>query len=77
MLLCRLAAASVKESTMTAFQKAQLTIFMEEQKFKKGCSDLREYERAKRYLLPWDRPSPIPDLDFNETISFIIDFLRV
>lgn len=62
---------------MTKFQKIQLTNFLTEQKFTMGCSDLREYERAKRYLFPFDRPDPIADLDYLETVKFITDWLEV
>jgi len=62
---------------MTKFQTMQLTNFLTEQKFKKGCSDLSEYERAKKYLFPVGRPYPFPDLDYNEGISFLVDWLKV
>ena len=62
---------------MTKFQTIQLTNFLTEQNFKKGCSDLREYERAKKYLFPFDRPYPLPDLNYDETVKFLTDFLKV
>ena len=62
---------------MTKFQTIQLTNFLAEQKFKKGCSDLREYERAKQFLFPVGRPDPYPDIAYNEGINFLIDYLKV
>ena len=62
---------------MTKFQTIQLTNFLTEQKFAKDCSDLREYERAKKYLFPVGRPEPIADLDYSEMIKFITDWLKV
>lgn len=63
---------------MTKFQTMQLTNFLTEQKFIKGCGSDREYERAKRLLFPADgRPDPIPELSYVETISFVCDWLKV
>ena len=77
MLLCRLVAVECQESTMTKFQTIQIANFLTEQKFVKGCSDLREYERAKKYLFPFDRPDPLQDLDYAETVQFVTDWLKV
>jgi len=62
---------------MTKFQTIQLTNFLTEQKFVKGCSDLREYERAKKFLFPFGRPDPIPELCYVEAISFVSEWLKV
>jgi hypothetical protein len=62
---------------MTKFQTIQLTNFLTEQNFKKGCSDIREYERAKQYLFPTTRPDPIPELSYAETIFFVSEWLKV
>ena len=62
---------------MTKFQTIQLTNFLNKQKFTKGCSDILEYERAKKYLFPAGRPDPISDLDYNDANKFLIDYLKV
>jgi hypothetical protein len=62
---------------MTKFQTIQLSNFLTEQKFTKGCSSLREYERAKQYLFPANRPDPIPELCYVEAIQFVSDWLKV
>jgi hypothetical protein len=62
---------------MTKFQTIQLSNFLTDQKFIKGCSSLREYERAKRFLFPADRPDPIPELNYIETIQFVSEWLKV
>ncbi len=62
---------------MTKFQTVQLVNFLTDQKFKKGCSDIREYERAKKYIFPVGRPDPIPELNYIETIRYISEWLKV
>src|SRR4030042_15739 len=62
---------------MTKFQTIQLTNFLTEQNFAKGCSSIQEYERAKKLLFPFCRPDPIPELNYTEMIFFIVDWLKV
>jgi len=63
---------------MTKFQEVQLTRFLDQQGFKKGCSSLREYERAKSLLFPFGRiEDPIKDLPHGETCFFLAEFLKV
>lgn len=62
---------------MTKFTSLQLINFLKEQKFTIGCSDFREYERAKKYLFPCLRKAPIENLDYDEAIGFLADYLKV
>ena len=62
---------------MTKFQTIQLTNFLTEQNFVKGCSSIREYERAKKFLFPVGRQDPIPELCYVEAITFVSDWLKV
>jgi hypothetical protein len=62
---------------MTKFQTIQLSNFLTDQKFTKGCSSLREYERAKQYLFPVGRPDPFPELSYVEVIHFVSNWLKV
>jgi len=62
---------------MTKFQTIQLINFLKEQKFTIGCLDIREYERAKKYLFPYLKKPPIENLDYDETIGFLVEYLKV
>ena len=62
---------------MTKFKTIQIATFLNEQGIKKGSSSLSDYETAKQLLFPFGRKDPITDLDYNKTIFFLTEYLRV